>query len=70
MRICEATQPEPCGNTASQQGWKTTACTRLHALCDAHTQQLYWRDGNPAGVDLYALIPHGQPDGRYCPPPT
>ena len=69
MILCEATTPEPCGTTAAPQAWKTTACTRFHRLCEGHTQQLYHRDGTPAGVDLYALVPHGSLDGRYCPDP-
>ena len=70
MILCEATQPEPCGNTAAPQGWKTTRCDRFHRLCQAHNQQLYTRDDRPTGIDLYALIPHGPVNGRYCPDPV
>ena len=70
MILCEATQPEPCGNTASPRAWKTTRCNRFHHLCEAHTQMLYGRRDAPTGVDLYALVPHGPVDGRYyCPDP-
>jgi len=70
MILCEVTQPEPCGNTASPRGWKSTACDRFHRLCEAHDQQLHNRGDTPAGVDLFSLIPHGPFDRHYCPPPT
>ena len=66
--MCEATQPEPCGQTAQERGWKTTACQRFHRLCDGHQQELYDRSGTPAGMDLYRLIPHAEQNGRSCPP--